>query len=330
VIGPASGETGGGYSIGTGRTRRDVRESFRNGVDTDLSADQLWQAFASHARDWRSNLYVYPVVSRRAGGVSIGINLNPDKACNFDCVYCQVDRTIPPKVRRVEIETLRRELDEMLALVVGGRLFDDPPFASLPPEFRRARDIAFSGDGEPTASPVFADAVRIAAERKTAHGLADLKMVLITDACYLTQPAVRAGLEVMDAHNGEIWAKLDAGTEAYFRRVNRPSVPLRHVLNNILETARVRPIVIQSLWMRLGGCSPPDEEVDAFADRLHEIVTGGGRIKLVQVYTVARRTAEADVTALSNEELDRVARRVRQRSGLIVKTYYGPGDGGAR
>ncbi|MGB9625323.1 MAG: radical SAM protein, partial [Phycisphaerae bacterium] len=72
------------------------------------------QAFASHARDWRQNYYVYPVLSRRAHGVSIGVNLNPDKACNFDCIYCQVDRTVPPAVRKVDVAVLRRELDEML------------------------------------------------------------------------------------------------------------------------------------------------------------------------------------------------------------------------
>ncbi len=51
--------------------------------------------FTQHSRSWQSNRYVYPVISRRSKGLSIGVNLNPDKVCNFDCVYCCVDRTHP-------------------------------------------------------------------------------------------------------------------------------------------------------------------------------------------------------------------------------------------
>ena len=155
------------------------------------------EAFASHPRDWRQNHYVYPVLSRRAHGVSIGVNVNPDKACNFDCVYCQVDRTVPPTVRKVDVAVLRRELDEMLGLVQGGTLFDVVPFSNAPAAYRRVNDIAFSGDGEPTACPVFFDSVQAAAELKAAHRLDDVKIVLITDACYLAKPKVRAALDVM-------------------------------------------------------------------------------------------------------------------------------------
>ena len=48
-----------------------------------------------HERSFEANRFVYPVLSRRAGGLSVGINLNPDKICNFDCIYCQVDRVSP-------------------------------------------------------------------------------------------------------------------------------------------------------------------------------------------------------------------------------------------
>lgn len=34
------------------------------------------------SRDSAGLRYVYPVVSRRAGGVSVGINLNVNNACN--------------------------------------------------------------------------------------------------------------------------------------------------------------------------------------------------------------------------------------------------------
>jgi wyosine [tRNA(Phe)-imidazoG37] synthetase (radical SAM superfamily) len=128
----------------------------------------------------------------------------------------------------------------------------------------------------------------------------------------------------MDAHQGEIWAKLDAGTEAYYQRICRPNMPLATVLENILDAARVRPIVIQSLWMHVEGQAPPDAEVAAFVDRLNEIQRDGGRIKLVQVYTVARRPAEAFVTPLSRPQVERIAETVRTATRLPTDPFFAP------
>ncbi len=284
---------------------------------------QLQQAYADHSRHWRDLVYCYPVVSRRSGGLSLGINLNPDKACNFDCIYCQVDRTRPPAVRKVEWTILRRELEQLVDAALDGSLFTVPPFDALPPETRVIRDFAFSGDGEPTTYTEFEQAVRLVADIRHARGLNAVKIVLITDACYLTRPNVEAGLRIMDENNGEVWAKLDAGTQDYFQLVNRPNYPLAHVLNNILAAARIRPIVIQSLWMRIHGEPPPDQEIAAFCDRLNEILAGGGHIKLVQAYTIARQTAEPWATPLSREELSRLASIVQSAVAAPVETYFG-------
>ncbi len=283
--------------------------------------DALGPLFADHPRNWQHNLYVYPVISRRSGGLSLGVNLNPDKACNFDCVYCQVDRSVPPVVRRVDLERLALELDTMVQLALTGELFAEGPLARTPPSHRVLQDIAFSGDGEPTTCPQFLDAVRLAADVRRRHRLDPARLVLITDAAYLHRPAVRDALAVLDANHGEIWAKLDAGTEAYFRLVNRPNVSLQAVIDNITEAAQVRPLVIQSLWMNVHGQPPPDAEVDAFADRLKEIIARGGRLSLVQVYTIARRTAEPFVTPLDESRLRRLADRIHALTSLPVSMY---------
>ena len=85
--------------------------------------------FREHPRSFETNRFVYPVVSRRSGGVSIGVNLNPDKVCNFDCIYCQVDRVSTSETRFVGPEQLLAELDHMLELVTSGELFDIRAFA---------------------------------------------------------------------------------------------------------------------------------------------------------------------------------------------------------
>ncbi len=287
-----------------------------SGPDTPL------RQFADHTRHWRENLYVYPVVSRRSRGVSIGINLNPDTACNFDCIYCQVDRTVAPRVREVDPALLERELDAMVGLVLGGGLFADPAFADVPAAMRRLNDFAFSGDGEPTTCPLFVECVRIAAGVKARHGLDDVRLVLITDAAYLDRPKVVEGLELLDRHRGEIWAKLDAGTEDYYELVNRPNMPLSRIVSNIAGAARVRPVVIQSLFMRIDGTPPPTAEIEAFCDRLDDITRGGGQISYVQAYTIARRPAESFVTPLTNRELDEIVTLIRHRTGFRVEPFY--------
>ena len=72
----------------------------------------------------RNNRFVYPVLSRRAGGLSIGVNLNPDKVCNFDCIYCQVDRTVESETRFVGTDQLLDELDHMLPWAASGRIYE--------------------------------------------------------------------------------------------------------------------------------------------------------------------------------------------------------------
>ncbi|MGE5243130.1 MAG: radical SAM protein [Betaproteobacteria bacterium] len=283
----------------------------------------LTVAYRRHARQWQSNRYVYPVVSRRSRGISIGINLNPDKACNFDCVYCQVDRTVPPTVRKVDLALVEAELAGMIESVRSGALFELEPFSALPPDRRGVRDIAFSGDGEPTTYPRFEEAVAIAAHVRRQFGLETTKLVLITDAAYLTKPNVRRGLEILDANNGEIWAKLDAGTAAYFEAVDRPNVPFQTILDNILDASRARPLVIQTLWMRLRGEPPPDAEIDAYCDRLNEIRAQGGQLKDLQLYTIARRPAESYVAPLADAELDAIADRIRARVPVPVDVFYG-------
>ena len=62
---------------------------------------EILNAHRQHPRRFEDFKFVYPVLSRRAHGISIGINTNPDKVCNFDCIYCQVDRTTEPPVKEV-------------------------------------------------------------------------------------------------------------------------------------------------------------------------------------------------------------------------------------
>jgi wyosine [tRNA(Phe)-imidazoG37] synthetase (radical SAM superfamily) len=284
------------------------------------------QLHTLHERRFDQNRFVYPVLSRRSRGLSIGVNLNPDKVCNFDCIYCQVDRTRQSETRFVETDALLAELDDMFGFVSSGEIYDTEKFRSTPPELRRLNDIAFSGDGEPTTYRNFDEIIAACAELKRKHGLGDVKMVLITNASMFHRPHVRRGLEILDANNGEIWAKLEAGTEEYFKLVDRTPIPFRLILDNIAAAARVRPLVIQSLFMRVAGEPPSPAELEAFCDRLNEITAAGEQLKLVQVYTVARRPAEGFVAPLTDAEVDAIVGLVERRTGIAAAAYYGSSD----
>ena len=283
---------------------------------------QARRAFTMHDRIWQKNLFVYPVISRRSKGLSIGVNLNPDKACNFDCIYCSVDRKMPGPVKDVDIVALRTELAAMIDLARTGEIFRHDPFDKIPDALRRINDIAFSGDGEPTTYAEFFAACRIAAELKDSADLNDVKLVVITNATMFHRPPVQEALAFLDQHNGEIWAKLDAGTEAYYDLIDRTPVPFGRVLENIAWCAKIRPTVIQSLLMRVHDMPPALTEIAAYVDRLREIVAAGGALKLIQLYTVARSTTEAYATPLSLAELEAIAATVRAgMAGVPVEIY---------
>ncbi|HZZ27886.1 MAG TPA: radical SAM protein [Pirellulales bacterium] len=280
------------------------------------------QLFAHHERTFENFRFVYPVLSRRANGLSLGVNLNPDKVCNFDCIYCQVNRTLPAETTFVETERLLDELNVGLRLILTGDIYRTEKFRCTPPSLRRLNDIAFSGDGEPTTYRNFDELIAKCAEVKSRHRLGEVKMVLITNASMFHREHVQRGLAILNENNGEIWAKLDAGTEDYYKLVDRTTIPFQQILDNIRTAAQVRPIVIQALFMNVNGDPPSFAEQLAFCDRLSEFIAAGGIIKLVQIYTMARRPTEPFVTPLSDAEVDSLTELVRFRTGLKACAYY--------
>lgn len=297
-------------------------------TDPTPPSQALGREHTHHPRTFAMHRYVYAVVSRRSGGISVGVNLNPDKRCNFDCVYCQVDRTSMPGAEAAPAGAVLAELEAMLKSAADGSLFSSPRFADLPAAQRVVRDVALSGDGEPTSAPAFRQVAEGAVRAVAASGLA-VPVVLITNCAGLERAEVAAGVDAIMAAGGQIWAKLDAGTEAFYAAVCGTRVPFSKVLDNIAATARRHPLVLQTCRFRLNGEPPPADDLAAFLTRVQEIagVSGaraGGREALaaVQLYTVARPPAEAAVTPLTEAELEAIAAPLRAAlPGVPVRVY---------
>lgn len=270
-----------------------------------------------HPRSLEGTRLVYAVLSRRAGGVSIGVNLNPDGGCNFDCPYCQVDRSGPRPQDAPDLDVICDELTRILEEARSGRLWTRPSFAKVPAPGRHLVDVAFSGDGEPTASPLLPAAAR--AVRQVIERLAPgVPLRLITNATRLDVPSVRAALVAFD----EVWCKLDAGDDQLFGLASASSLPLARVVDGILGLARERPVVLQTMLFTWEGAPPPAPSVDAYLRTLAALRDAGAGIARVQVYTVARRPSDPRVGPLPLPALEDVAARVRAL-GLEAAAFAG-------
>ncbi len=295
-----------------------------------------------HPSSYREMKYVYPVVSRRSGGLSIGVNLSPTSQCNFACVYCQVLGDLEARLQNreqafqdaerkkdprqfsplVDLDRLEMELRELVSAVVNGNLFNEDWFNQTPSEKRVLQDIAFSGDGEPTLNAQFPEVVRRVVEIRKELCPPSTKLVVITNATKLDDPHVRNALALLKANHGEIWAKLDAGTEEFYKTVSRSQVPFAQILENLKTAAKEFPLVVQSCFLAIHGTPPSAAELDAYVERLREIVGSGGTIQRVQLYTVARSTPERWATPLADDVMNEIAAKVRRETDLAVETFY--------
>jgi wyosine [tRNA(Phe)-imidazoG37] synthetase (radical SAM superfamily) len=245
-------------------------------------------------RDFLNNRFVYAVISPRARGLTLGVNMNPDKRCNFDCLYCEVDRATLPEQSTLHVGVMASELHRTLVHIQQGRLREHPQYQSLPDELLQLRHVALSGDGEPTLSPQFAEVVQAVVHVRALGGFPFFKIVLLTNATGLDRSQVQESLKRF-TKSDEIWVKLDGGTQEYLDKVCRlKDVTLGKILSNILHLARQRPVVIQSLFPAINGEEPTAEDIEQYAHRLKELKSDGAQISLVQIYSANRPMSHAE------------------------------------
>jgi wyosine [tRNA(Phe)-imidazoG37] synthetase (radical SAM superfamily) len=272
----------------------------------------------NHDRDTAGLTYVYPVVSRRAGGVSVGVNLNPNNACNWRCIYCQV-----PELKRggpppIDLALLEAELRRMLADIVAG----DFMTREVPEGMRRLNDVALSGNGEPTSAPEFPVVVALIGQVLADFGLAGkVKLVLITNGSLAHRASVEEGLRAMAGLNGEVWFKFDRATRAGMHQVNDTGTdPERHYLR-LKTTADLCPTWIQTCLFALDGAPPADNEIEAYLDLLARMRSEAVPLRGVLLYGLARPSMQVEAPRLGplNETwMARIAARI-QALGWVVR-----------
>lgn len=265
---------------------------------------------------------VQTVVSPRARGLSVRLNLTPDGFCNFDCVYCDVRRT--PVRGAPSLPDVGRMMDGLAAaleVIRAGRAREElPGLAGAPEEYLRLGQVALSGTGEPTLCPIFEEVVHEVLHLRAGGRFGFFKLALVTNSSNLQDPRVRRSLRLFTPQD-EVWAKLDAGSADWYRQVNRPQVPFEAVLDGITGLGRERPLVIQSLVPRLSGRGMPLPEQEAYVRRLAHLREAGARIDFVQVYSAHRPPVLRTCTHAALSELSALARRVREVAGIPAAVF---------
>jgi wyosine [tRNA(Phe)-imidazoG37] synthetase (radical SAM superfamily) len=271
-----------------------------------------------HDRDAAGMTYVYPVVSRRAGGVSVGINLNPNNACNWRCVYCQVPGLVAGKGPPIDLEQLERELAALLEAILRGDYLE----RHVPERARRLVDVAFSGNGEPTSSPQFAEAVA-SVERvlRRFELVGKIEVVLITNGSLVHLPPVRAALAALARLGGVAWYKLDSATEEGRLRLNDARIPDERVRANLVACAELVPTWVQTMALARAGEPPSDAEQTAYLAFLRGVLAQGVRLRGVLLYGIARPSWQPEAKELAPLPaawMDAFAARIREL-GLEVR-----------
>jgi len=272
---------------------------------------------SDHPRYQGELQYIYPVVSRRAKGVSVGVNLNPNDACNWRCIYCQVPGLVSGKGPPIDLERLAGELESMLADLIDGDFME----RRVPEGSRRLNDIAFSGNGEPTSSPDFAEAIETVGAVLEARGLVGkLKLILITNGSLVHKPEVTAALARFATLGGQVWFKLDGASDATLARFNNNPGGIQKQLANLRIAAATAPTYVQTALFRFDGAEPMDGEFEAYRAHLAALLEQGVRLAGVHLYSLARPSFQPEaprLERLAQAELETFAERLTEL-GLVV------------
>jgi wyosine [tRNA(Phe)-imidazoG37] synthetase (radical SAM superfamily) len=280
----------------------------------------------NHDRDNANLRYVYPVISRRAGGVSVGINLNPNNACNWRCIYCQVPELTRGTTPPIDLVMLENELRNFLHELLHGDFMQ----TRVPQEMRRINDIALSGNGEPTSATEFVQVIEIISRVRNEMLLrpssgqalsADLKTVLITNGSLLFRSTAQQGLRNLAQINGEVWFKLDRASAAGMQRINDTNTNMNKVRDNLIASITNCPTWLQTCWFAIDGEPPTLQDENEYLKFISTLLRDNYKPQGVLLYSLARPSLQVEaprLSALSEGHLQAFADRIAQL-GLPVK-----------
>jgi wyosine [tRNA(Phe)-imidazoG37] synthetase (radical SAM superfamily) len=278
------------------------------------------KTYVLHAEDHDRNIfdskYVYPVVSRRAGGLSLGVNLNTNNACNWQCIYCEIPNLTRGGPEPIEVELLKDELNFWIDQIINSNFLKE----NTPPGTTFA-DVALSGNGEPTAAPEFLDVLEIIIACLKEHKLIDkIPVRLITNGSFISKK--KDCLNIFNRHHGEIWFKIDAADEDSIKLINQVNLDPNSMINNLKKCAEACQTVIQTCLLKINHQVPTND----FLKNYSKLIKPYERlIKKIDLYSLARPSLQnnQDITIerLSLEELNNIKNILQKQLTIKIDVF---------
>ena len=266
----------------------------------------------NHDRDSAGLKYVYPVLSRRAGGLSIGINFNTNNACNWRCIYCQVPGLTKGTAPDLDLAVLEDELRFFLNDVQQGGFYER---FQVEAQNRIIKDIAISGNGEPTSVKNFALAIKLIGDIATDLEVFPVsRFVLISNGSLIHQPKVQDGLRSLNSYGGEVWFKFDSATKSGRLLFNQTAQSVKHSLENLRISSELCVTKLQTCLFDYAGQGLSDREQRAYLEVL-KIIQDTTRVRDIMLYTLARPSLQPEasqLTALPFDVLNAFAENIRE------------------
>jgi len=283
-----------------------------------MSVSKQYLSIHDHSRELSGLKYIYSVISRRAGGLSIGVNLNVNNACNWQCIYCEIPnltRGTPPPI---ELDVLEQELRFFLNEIIHGDYMEK----NVSLEDRHLKDIAFSGNGEPTSADEFPEVISIVKKILSEFNLLHkIKIRLITNGSLMHQTSVIKSVGMLKEMNGEVWFKVDAATEESIKTTNQVNLKPSQILERLKNSANVCPTFVQTCIFTIDGKGPSKKDIDAYVELINEVKS---IIQGVHLYGLARPSLQPQAKNLGRideEVLQDIAKELRSLNITTTVSY---------
>jgi wyosine [tRNA(Phe)-imidazoG37] synthetase (radical SAM superfamily) len=273
-----------------------------------MSVSKQYLSIHDHSRELSGLKYIYSVISRRAGGLSIGVNLNVNNACNWQCIYCEIPNLTRGSPPPIELDVLEDELRFFLHEIIHGDYMEK----NVAIDDRHLKDIAFSGNGEPTSAEEFPQIILIVKKVLEEFNLLHkIKLRLITNGSLMHQSPVIKSVEMLKEINGEVWFKIDAVTEESIQIINQVNLKRHQILERLKKCATACPTFVQTCIFSIDGKNPSEKDIDAYVQLMSEIKSD---IQGVHIYGLARPSLQPQAKRLgriSEEVLEGIAKKLR-------------------
>ncbi len=243
-----------------------------------------------------------PILSRRLG-CSLGINLLSlsRKICTFDCLYCQYGFTRNPDIE-FSGKTIPFHDVESIVKALSKSLLNR---SEIPCDLK---SVTLAGNGEPTLHPKLNKVIK-SIKKIQKEFAPEVKLTILSNSGLVHIPEIRDALKLLDRRI----MKLDGGSPETIERINKPYQKLDFD-KMISGLQAIHPLMIQSFFLK--GINDSDNDVNDWADCIEKI-----RPESVQVYSIDRPPADADVEKTPVDRLYEIADFINSKPGLEAKVF---------